>query len=73
MNDQISNKLDNLIELQKEANALFAVSLKKDTLKSTLIEEMSKAGISPKRIALLLDTTQNTVNVALSKNRKKTK
>lgn len=66
-----TKQLEELIELQKETNALLAISLKKDTLKSTLIEEMGKVGISPKRIASLLDTTQNTVNVSLSKNRKK--
>lgn len=71
MEEKIEKKLTELIELQKEANALIAVSLKKDASKSTLIEEMGKVGIAPKRIATLLDTTQNTVNVALSKNRKK--
>lgn len=66
-----NKKLDELIELQKEANALLTISLKKETLQSTLIEEMGKAGITPKRIASLLDTTPNTVSVALSKMRKK--
>jgi len=66
-----TKQLDEIIELQKETNALLAISLRKDALKSTLIEEMGKVGISPKRIALLLDTTQNAVNVSLSKNRKK--
>jgi len=66
-----AKKIDELIELQKEMNALMAISLKKETLKSTLIGEMGKVGISSKRIASLLDTTPNTVSVALSKNRKK--
>ena len=67
----ITKQLAELIELQKEANALAAIFLKKETLQSTLIEEMGKVSISPRRIAILLNTTPNTVNVALSKSRKK--
>lgn len=66
-----SKKLDELIELQKETNALLAISLKKETFQSTLIEEMGKVGITTKRIASLLNTTPNTVSVALSKKRNK--
>ena len=60
-----------LLQTQKEIVMLLAVLAKRGTLQSALIQEMGTVGFSPKRIAELLDTTSNTVNVALSNARKK--
>ena len=60
-----------LLQTQKEIVMLLAILAKRGTLQSTLIQEMGAVGFSPKRIAELLDTTPNTVNVALSNARKK--
>ena len=60
-----------LLQTQKEIVMLLAILAKRGTLQSALIQEMGTVGFSPKRIAELLDTTSNTVNVALSNARKK--
>ena len=60
-----------LLQTQKEIVMLLAILAKRGTLQSALIQEMGVVGFSPKRIAELLDTTPNTVNVALSNARKK--
>ena len=60
-----------LLQTQKEIVMLLAILAKRGTLQSVLIQEMGVVGFSPKRIAELLDTTSNTVNVALSNARKK--
>jgi len=60
-----------LLQTQKEIVMLLAILVKRGTLQSALIQEMGTVGFSPKRIAELLDTTSNTVNVALSNARKK--
>ncbi len=60
-----------LLQTQKEMVMLLAILAKRGTLQSALIQEMGTVGFSPKRIAELLDTTSNTVNVALSNARKK--
>lgn len=57
----------------KDIAQLLAILVKRGTLQSTVIQEMGSVGMSPKRIAELLDTSQNTVNVALSKARKNKK
>lgn len=59
------------LQTQKEIVMLLAILAKRGTLQSALIQEMGVVGFSPKRIAELLDTTPNTVNVALSNARKK--
>lgn len=60
-----------LLQIQKETVMLLAILAKRGTLQSALIQEMGAVGFSPKRISELLDTTPNTVNVALSNARKK--
>lgn len=60
-----------LLQTQKEIVMMLTVLAKRGILQSVLIREMRAAGFLPKRIAELLNTTSNTVNVALSKSRKK--
>lgn len=55
--------------LLKEIAALLAVLVKRGSIQSTVIKELGSVGLSPKRIAELLGTTPNTVNVALHKAR----
>jgi len=69
-NKQTIEKLDELIELQKEVVGLLTIRLQQDNMQSTMIQKMGRVGIRPKRIAALLNTTSNTVNVALSKSKK---
>jgi DNA-directed RNA polymerase specialized sigma24 family protein len=57
----------------KEIAQLLAILVKRDTLQSTVIKEMGEVGMSPKRIAELLGTSTNTVNVALHHARKNKK
>jgi len=59
-------------ELQalREIAMLLAILVRRNTLQSTVIQEMGNVGMSPKRIAELLGTTSNTVNVALHHARK---
>jgi DNA-binding CsgD family transcriptional regulator len=55
------------LEPTEEVVRLLAIQLRRDTeSQAEAIEEMSKAGFGPSRIALLLGTTPNTVNVAIS-------
>jgi DNA-directed RNA polymerase specialized sigma24 family protein len=54
----------------KEIAQLLAILVKRGTLQSTTIQEMGSVGMSPKRIAELLGTSANTVNVALHHARK---
>ena len=62
-----------LLQTQKEIVSLLAVLVRRGVLQSTVIQEMGNAGISPTRIAELLSTSRNTVNVALSNARKNKK
>ncbi len=58
----------------EEVVKLLTVWLKRGTGQVTLIKELDSVGFKPKRIAELLGTTPNTVNVALHairKNKKK--
>lgn len=59
-------------ELQalREIAMLLAILVRRNTLQSTVIQEMGNAGMAPKRIAELLGTSANTVNVALHHARK---
>lgn len=59
----------NTSDLQEVAQ-LLAILVKRGTLQSTVIQEMGNVGMSPKRIAELLGTSPNTVNVALHHARK---
>ena len=54
----------------REVAQLLAILVKRGTLQSTVIQEMGSVGMSPKRIAELLGTSSNTVNVALHHARK---
>ena len=70
-NDQslkdLSERLDILIRLMALAIAPEAMPLKDKALR------LSKAGMTPKAIAELFDTTPNTVSVALSTAKRKSK
>lgn len=57
----------------KEISMLLAILVRRGTLQSTVIQEMGNVGMSPKRIAELLGTSANTVNVALHNARKNKK
>lgn len=58
------------LQTLKEIVMLQAILVRRGTLQSTLIQEMGGVGFSPKRIAELLETSSNTVNVALHHARK---
>lgn len=60
------------MEPQEEIVRLLAIQLRRDAeSQAQAIEEMSRAGFGPSRIAELLGTTSNTVNVAISNTRKR--
>jgi DNA-binding CsgD family transcriptional regulator len=60
------------VEPLEEIVRLLAIQLRKDAAsQAQAIEEMSRAGFGPSRIAELLGTTPNTVNVAISNAKKK--
>lgn len=64
------------MEPLEEIVRLLTVQLRRDSVsQAQAIEELSKAGFGPSRIAELLGTTPNTVNVAISsaKTRKRRK
>ena len=61
------------VDLLKEIVALLSIQVKRGVSQSTLIKELSDAGIQPKRIAELMGTTSNTVRVALHAIRKNKK
>jgi len=54
----------------KEVAMLLAILVRRGNTQSTVIQEMDSVGMSPKRIAELLGTSGNTVNVALHHARK---
>lgn len=60
----------NELQALREIGMLLAILVRRNTLQSTVIQEMGSAGLSPKRIAELLGTSANTVNVALHHARK---
>ena len=64
MSDEICERLDILIKLQAAAITSGIKSSKDKIL------FLAKAGLKPKLIADILDTTPNHVNVTLSKERK---
>ena len=59
-----------LLQTQKEIVMMLTILAKREILQSALIQEMSAVGFAPKRIAELLHTTSNTVNVALNRAKK---
>lgn len=57
---------------QEEIVRLLSIQLRRQTeSQAQAIEELSRAGFGPTRIAELLGTTANTVNVAISNAKKK--
>jgi DNA-binding CsgD family transcriptional regulator len=60
------------VEPLEEIVRLLAIQLRKGTeSQAQAIEEMSRAGFGPSRIAQLLGTTPNTVNVAIANAKKR--
>jgi hypothetical protein len=60
------------VDPTEEVVRLLAIQLRRECdSQAEAIEEMSRAGFGPSRIAELLGTTPNTVNVAISKQRKR--
>lgn len=64
MDKMVENRLDEIVRL-------LAAQLLRGKKQVELIEDLHRCGIEPKRIAELLGTTRNTVNVALANLRKK--
>ena len=59
-----------LLEIQQDIARLLTVLVRRGVMQATLIKELDAVGFKPKRISELLDTTPNTVNVALHSIRK---
>lgn len=59
--------------LLKEVVALLSVQVKRGVSQSTLIGELSDAGLQPKQIAEITGTTSNTVRVTLHHHKKSLK
>ncbi len=58
----------------EEVVRLLAIQLRRQTeSQAEAIDELNRAGFAPKRIAELLGTTPNTVNVSISKKKKRPK
>jgi hypothetical protein len=62
--DDIARLLDELVRLHVYA-------LRRDSKQVDAIRELTSAGLGPSRIAELLGTTANTVNVALAREKKR--
>jgi predicted transcriptional regulator len=62
-----NNKQERLLE---EIVGLLAILVKRDSLQTTVIKEMSGVGFTPKRIAELLKTSPNAVSVTLHQAKK---
>ncbi|MCL5428935.1 MAG: sigma-70 region 4 domain-containing protein [Chloroflexi bacterium] len=61
---------EELLQSQKEIVMMLTILAKRGIVKSALIQEMDAVGFPQKRIAELLNTTSNTVNVALNRAKK---
>ena len=60
------------MEQLEEVVRLLAIQLRRDTeSQAQAIEELNRAGFGPTRIAELLGTTPNTVNVSISNAKKR--
>ena len=60
------------MDTQEEIVRLLVLHLRRSVeSQAQAIEELSKAGFAPARIAVLLGTTANTVNVQLAKAKKR--
>jgi DNA-binding MarR family transcriptional regulator len=59
------------LSTEKEIVALLAILVKKGHTQTEVIAEFDKAGFGQKRIAELVGTTPNTVNVTLNALKKK--
>jgi hypothetical protein len=61
-----------MMEPLEEVVRLLAIQLRRDTeSQSQAIEELNRAGFGTSRIAELLGTTPNTVNVTVAKKKRK--
>lgn len=65
--------LKKLIELQEETVRLLVLLVKKGEVQQAMIHNLASAGFGTSRIANLLGTTPNTVNVAIQKAKRKKK
>ena len=63
----MDNRQEQLLE---EIAGLLAILVKRDSLQSTTIKEMYSVGLTPKRIAELLQTSPNAVSVTLHQAKK---
>jgi hypothetical protein len=63
--------MDNNDALDDIARLLAVVVRLQTSTQAEAIREMSRSGLGPTRIAELLGTTANTVNVTIQKDRKK--
>jgi DNA-binding CsgD family transcriptional regulator len=62
------------VDQQEEIVRLLAIQIRRESASQTeAILELGRAGFAPTRIASLLGTTANTVNVALAKDRARKK
>jgi hypothetical protein len=62
------------VDAQEEIVRLLAIQLRRSVeSQAQAIDELSRAGFKPTRIAELLGTTPNTVNVQLAKKKKATR
>lgn len=62
--------IPNTEQYLRETVMLLAILVKRGEVQSAVIQEMDSVGFSPKRIAELLETSPNTVSVALHHARK---
>lgn len=58
-------------QTQEDIVRLLTILAKREQRQSDLIAEMAAVGFKPSRIAELLNTTPNTVNVAINRLKKK--
>lgn len=67
----MEKELSRLTQLQEETVKLLVLLVKKDEVQQSMILKLSASGFKTTRIAELLGTTSNTVNVTIQKAKKK--
>lgn len=72
MNTRTSTPTDGIAERLDDIARLLALQLRREQTLQDSIAEFAEAGFSQARIASLLGTTPNYVNVALTRAKKKT-
>ncbi|OGI82786.1 hypothetical protein A3E95_02195 [Candidatus Nomurabacteria bacterium RIFCSPHIGHO2_12_FULL_44_22b] len=65
--------LEAIRDATQDSTRLLAILVKRNGNQGQIIKEMYNVGFSPKRIAELLQTSSNTVNVAIHLSKKKDK